>query len=523
MFIDARTLPAATEIETGLCIVGGGPAGITLAREVSAAAIDVCLLESGGLDHDEDTQALSRGSNVGFPYYDQDLLQVRRFGGAGNVWSGASRPLDVIDFEKRASIPHSGWPFDKAHLDPFYERAHEVLELGPYRYEPELWETAKARRLPLRDDRVVTAMYRNSPTRFGRRYRSEIERSPNIKTYLFANVVEVEANDEGRAVTGVRVATLEGHKLTVRAKAYVLAAGAIQNARLLLASDRVQRRGLGNDRDRVGRFFMEHLSVPGAVLLTSDPEVRTDLYSGREIGGVWGVGYLSPSAAFLGRQGLPNIRAFVLDTTPDEASRKASLGVLSAGFLWNSLMAGEGVGSVTRHLRNAIADVDGVLLYGYYRAFRPVAGLLTLASHIEQAPNPESRVTLSSDLDALGMKRIALAWRFGELEREALRRSNRLIAQAVGEAGIGRVRILEDEPDTGWPRGVRGAWHQMGTTRMHTDPSQGVVDANCRVHGIANLFVAGSSVFPTSGYTNPTLTIVALAHRLADHLKLVLQ
>jgi choline dehydrogenase-like flavoprotein len=523
MFIDARTLPETSEIETGLCIVGAGPAGITLAREIASRGTDVCLLESGGFEHDEETQSLCRGKNIGFPYYDLDLVQVRRFGGAGNVWSGASRPLDAIDFAKRESLPYSGWPFDKSHLDPYYKRAHEVLELGPYRYDVAEWETAEARRLALGEGGVTTAIYRVSPTRFGAKYREEIERTSNIKAYLFANVIEIEVNPEGRVVSRVRAVTLQGQELAVKAKAFVLATGAIENARLLLASDGVQQRGLGNDRDLVGRFFMEHLSVPGAVLMTSSPDTSTGLYSGRESRGVWGVGYLTLSPEALSHEGVPNIRASVLDTTPNEAARKSSLGILSAGFLWNSLMSAEGTSSITRHLRNVIADVDGVLLYGYFRAFRPVDGLLTLVNHIEQRPNPDSRVTLTSERDRLGMPRAAVDWRFGSLERDALRQFNGLIAQAVGEAGLGRIRILDDEPETGWPRGVRGAWHQIGTTRMDSDPSRGVVDQDCRIHGLANLYIAGSSVFPTSGYTNPTLTIVALALRLADHMDGVLR
>ena len=511
MFVDARELPDGSSIEVDLCIVGAGPAGITMARDLARAGIDVCMLESGGVDHDDATQALSRGSNVGYPYYDLDLVQVRRFGGAGNVWSGACRPLDEIDFARRPELPLSGWPFGKADLDPFYARAHELLELGPYRYDPADLELPDSRRLPIADERVETAMYRASPVRFGARFKDEVAEASRITVYLHANVVEIEANADRSAVTGLRVATLSGLEHRVRARTFILATGAIENARLMLASK------LGNDRDLVGRFFMEHLSVPSAVVMTSDADIDTGVYAARLIDGVFGVGYLTIGPQMLEEEGLPNIRAFVSDTTPDEAARKSSEGVASAGFMWNAVMSGQGLGTVSRHLGGLIRDVDGVLLYGYYRAFRPMDGVLTLVSHIEQTPDPESRVTLDEERDPLGTPRVKLAWRFGELERRSMRRAMELFAQGLGASGLGRVRVLEDGRE-GWPPGVRGSWHQMGTTRMDTDPTRGVVDENCRVHGMANLYVAGSSVFPTAGYTNPTLTIVALAHRLADHL-----
>jgi choline dehydrogenase-like flavoprotein len=519
MFIDSRLLAETTEVRADICIIGAGPAGITIAREFIGTSYEICLLESGGLEFDADTQDLCRGKNIGFPYYDLDVAQLRRFGGASNVWSGVCRPLEEIDFRVREGIPYSGWPFDKFHLDPFYRRAHEVCRLGPYDYELAAWQGDGAEPIPLQGDRVSTAMCRFSPVRFGREYRQEVEQAPNIKAYLFSNVVEIVGGAARGGVTEVRTATLGGKKMSVSARVFVVAAGAIQNARLLLASNGVDRNGIGNEHDAVGRYFMEHMALPGGMLLTGDRQVRSQLYSGLDMGGVHAKGYLTFSPQVLEEEGLLNSRIFVEDSTPAEEARKASNGVLSAGFMWNSLMEGDATDAFSRHLLNVVRDVDDVLIYGYLRSFRPTPGMLTLVNYLEQAPNPDSRVTLSSERDALGMRRVELAWNFGELEKKTLLRANELVGLEAGRAGIGRVKIVESESDTGWPPGVRGAWHQMGTTRMDQDPKVGVVDENCRVHGTENLFIAGSSVFPTSGYTNPTLTIVALALRMADHLK----
>jgi choline dehydrogenase-like flavoprotein len=358
-----------------------------------------------------------------------------------------------------------------------------------------------------------------SPVRFGQEYREEIERAPNIKAYLFSNVVEIVGGGTQGGVTEVRAATLGGKKMSISARVFVVAAGAIQNARILLASNGVDGDGIGNDHDAVGRYFMEHLTLPGGTLLAGNRRVRSQLYSGLDKGGVHAKGYLTFSPEVLEEEGILNSRIFIEDSSSEEVARKSSKGVLSAGFMWNSLIEGDVTDAFSRHLLNVVKDIDDVLIYGYLRSFRPTPGMLTLINHLEQAPNPDSRVTLSSERDALGMPQVELAWKFGELEKKTLARANELVGLEAGRAGIGRVKIIESEVETGWPPGVRGSWHQMGTTRMDQDPNAGVVDENCRVHGIENLFVAGSSVFPTGGYTNPTLTIVALALRLADHIK----
>ncbi len=269
MFVDAHTVLPGTLIEADVCIVGAGAAGTTLARELIGTHFEVCLLESGGLEFDQHTQSLYRGENVGFPYYSLDAVRLRYFGGTTNHWMGACRPLDPIDFESRPWVPYSGWPFDKSHLDPFYIRAHSICQLGPYEYDPATWETEENPQLPILGGRVATAMCQNSPpTRFGQVYREEIKRAPNIQTYLFANVVKIETSSTAQKVVRIHVATLQGNKFWVSARLFILATGAIENPRLLLASNEVQSTGLGNKNDLVGRFFMEHLKVPGGYIPT---------------------------------------------------------------------------------------------------------------------------------------------------------------------------------------------------------------------------------------------------------------
>lgn len=217
MFIDARQLPEETSVETAVCIIGAGAAGITVAREFIGRSFQVVLLESGALDYDEATQTLCDGENAGRPY---SLIgsRMRYFGGSTNHWGGQCRPLDEIDFEERDWVPHSGWPFGRSHLDPFYERAHSICQLGAFVYDAAAYEARIDSRAAFIGRRVVTKIFRYTSTLFGQVYRDEIRRSRNITTYLFANVVEIETDESGRTATRVRVACLQGNKFWLSAK-----------------------------------------------------------------------------------------------------------------------------------------------------------------------------------------------------------------------------------------------------------------------------------------------------------------
>ncbi|TVP45077.1 MAG: GMC family oxidoreductase [Gemmatimonadales bacterium] len=523
MISDARSLAPDSIIRADLCLVGAGAVGITIARELADSGLRVCLLESGGLEPDADIQALNQGTSVGFPYYDLDVARLRYFGGTTNHWSGACRPLDPIDFEPRAWVPYSGWPFGKDHLDPWYARAQTLCQLGAYEYEPDYWERPGALRFSFPGDRVVTAMYQISPpTRFGEVYRKDIETAEGIECLLHANVLGLEADPSGRTISRARVASSPGRDFQVQARHFILAAGAIENARVLLASHpESPQGGLGNEHDLVGRFFMEHLSVTGGFLLPSDPSLSRGIYDHRTLEGITVRAFLALSREALQQEGLLNARAFLGWETDQNALAAASVGVQGADAMMDAALHRRRPGSLGQSVRDVIREFDAVTIHTYQRLFRANAPgrAFSLVNHIEQAPDPTSRVMLSTDRDAFGTPKVLLDWRFGELERRTLRRTNEIIAQEVGRARLGRVRLIPDEEPARFPPGVRGAWHQMGTTRMHPDPRQGVVDANGKVHGLENLFVAGGSVFPTSGYTNPTLTIVALALRLADHMK----
>jgi choline dehydrogenase-like flavoprotein len=429
------------------------------------------------------------------------------FGGTTGHWAGFCSPLDPIDFEKRDWVPHSGWPITRADLDPYYARAHKNLDLGPYEYRDAYWKEKDPTTdsLPLNQAVVFNKMWQFSPpTRFGTKYKDTIVQASNIHLYTYANVTNIDANEHASTIKQVTVKNFAGKTHTVKAKHFVLACCSIQNARLLLASNKQASKGLGNDNDLVGRYFMEHLEIKSAELwLTKSESLK--LYA-------WEFGKTKARAELAiseEKQRELKILNGTASFTPLDVARKqpAFIDVWTA----DTAETKKRMSKLDAEERKSLAQKGG---HSSYQLF----------TRIEQAPNPDSRVTLDTELDALGVPRAMLHWVLTPLEKRSIREIYKVIGQELGIADKGRVRLMEylrDENDNTWPEFTGGGWHHMGTTRMSDDPKQGVVDVNCKVHGISNLYVAGASCYATAGAPNPTLTLVALTLRLSDHLKKV--
>jgi choline dehydrogenase-like flavoprotein len=328
----------------------------------------------------------------------------------------------------------------------------------------------------------------SAPVRLGEREGATLRERAAITVILEATVTRIGLSANGASVERLHVARSKGGgAFTVAARTVVLATGGIENARLLLASRDVAPAGVGNDHDLVGRYFMEHAHTDGyAVLLVAGGPDRMRFYDRRARGGqeVWPFLGLSPEVR--AREGLLDFSLVLLLKNPGETGE---LG----------------------------ADVDGAVRAFSGRGEDPAACTFALGTPSECAPNPDSRVMLAEEADALGVPRVRLDWRLTELDKRTVARGHELVARALAASGVGRLRLRLDEgPD--FPDVTMGGCHHMGTTRMHDDPARGVVDRNLKVHGVANLYVAGSSVFPTAGAPNPTLTLTALSMRLADHL-----
>lgn len=511
MHTDARTLPADHVLQGDLCIVGAGAAGIALAREFIGRPERVLLLEGGGFDLEGDIQALYRGEIVGRPYYPLEAARLHYFGGTTGHWGGYCAPLDAVDFAARPWVPHSGWPITRDDLDPFYARAHPLLDLGPYAYDVAHWQADDPRRELLPLDRCVLQeklWQFSAPTRFGSKFRNAIIDAPNVHLYTHANVVEITASEAATAVDSVTVRHFDGRELTVRAKRFVLACSTMQNVRLLLASNAQAAAGLGNQHDQVGRYFMEHLEMPGGQAILIRPQ-SLHLYA-YDFGVTPVRAELRLTDAVQASQQILNATV-ALEAPPAEGEALSTFEAERPEDV--ELFRQETRDSLSGSMRSEAVPHDAASVRR-----QPLVSLITRQ---EQAPNPASRVTLSTARDALGVPRVRFDWQLTRLDKRSMRSLYTTLGHEFGRRGIGRVQMrdwLLADDDT-WPALVSGGWHDMGATRMHHDPRQGVVDAQCRVHGIRNLYLAGAGVFTTAGSANPTLTIVALALRLGDHLQ----
>jgi len=530
MIGNARNLLDGQLLECDICIAGAGAAGITLAHELSGSKLRVIVLESGGLNFDAEIQSLYQ-ANLNNPYYnDPEASRLRFFGGSTNHWTGNCGPLEPIDFEVRPWLAHSGWPFSYAHLVPFYEKAQIYCQLAAFRYDLDYWTKQRGLKpLPL-DTEIVTAGFAqpSPPTRFGEVYRSDIGSSENVQVYLNANLIDINLHPDGSHVQTVLAGQLDAKRFQIKAKIFVLALGGMENPRLLLNCDKVHAAGIGNQHDLVGRYFMDHPVVSAATFLLAGPSINLDLY--REAPPVKGASgetpvayaYLKLSDAMLRQHGLNNIRAPIIP-----ASRlSASDGVESIHILGSTLGAGEWPDDLGGHIGNIVRDFDMVIEKFSRKTFNTKlfdsaddTNFMYSDVMIEQRPEASNRITLSSERDRLGMRKAAIEWKLADADKENLQRCLEIMAKEFGRAGLGRLRIDGERGGRTYGELLSYGDHHMGTTRAHVNPRQGVVDGNLKVHGVENLYLAGSSVFPTGGHVPPTLTIVALAIRMAQHLR----
>jgi choline dehydrogenase-like flavoprotein len=503
MFSDAEGDRGRFAKAFDVCIVGAGPAGITLARALAARGFEVALMEGGGFDVSVESQDAYVGDIVGMDYIDLDAVRLRVFGGCSEHWSGRCRAIDAEAFEPMPQRPMA-WPIRKADLDPYAVAAAEILDL-PLKRQPD--DLPAPHPDPFRDIRFQ----HSAPTRFGQKYRDEIAASPGIAACVNANLVDLTLDADLATVTAAHFRSFDPADpgFAVRARAYCLCLGGFENPRMLLNLTRQKPQGIGNDHDLVGRYFCEHPSRTFAEARFAHP-LAIEGYS------------LAPTREFMLEHGTLGFTLKVQgrDYPPDG--------------LWRALKsATECASPGTRRLAERLLGRPSRCRWGGVEEFLArrwpedyPTGWVWMA--VEQALNPDSRVMLGDEVDAFGLRRIRFDWQLTDLDYHTMQTAALALGEHFAEADIGRIRIedwlLADDPRM--PEGTdivhggewSGGYHQMCTTRMADDPREGVVDRNCRVHGTANLYLGGSSVFGTPSYCNPTFTIVQLALRLGDHL-----
>lgn len=520
MHIDARTHDRAM-LQTDVCIIGAGAAGITLAISLAGSGLRTLLVESGGFERSTETDLLNAAATptIGGGYLMRS--RVRVFGGTTSHWTGFCLPLSDSTFTVRPWVPDSGWPIDGDTLHPFYVRACAQLGLDPWARGGDPSPAPELPRLPLSlaSDGFGTRIYQiKRGVHFGEQHRDALIDADDVVVLTHATCTELRASE--RQVERAILRTLTGKRLEVEAKAFVLATGGIENARLLLMSNHTHAQGLGNARDLVGRYYMDHpeLTVAEAVLW---PGWELDLYAGHRLEGRYvQLGAMFASPARQRAQGL----------------LQAGIQLARAGRRW-----GTSESSAVDHAVTAAGFwLDCARGGAREGACLPAAQKTSLFVRAEQAPHRDNRVVLTDDRDAFDTPTPRLEWRMNELDCTSLQRTVQAFGHALHRRGLGRVRsflghsdlrqvdvtygleLSDDERDRVHleRRPTILLWgHHMGTTRMADDAGRGVVDRHCRVHGVGNLHIAGSSVFPSGGAANPTLTIVALALRLAERLR----
>jgi choline dehydrogenase-like flavoprotein len=522
VIIDFREMPVNTAIHADICIVGSGPAGLAVAREFLGTETSVIVLESGGLKYEPDTESLNAGESIGLTYRGFTEGRRRQFAGAANTWGAVCVELDPSDFEYRPWIPGSGWPITAADVAKFYPRARTMLGLSRTDYNSRDWRELGMEAPAFDAGALRFSIVGTTPiTDLGKAYRDAIRESINVKVLTHANVTALGTNRDGSAIERVEFRSLDGRRGTIEARAVVLCCGGIENARLLLMSRDAHAQGLGNGYDLVGRYYVDHaISYTANIVPPAAKPLQPIFRSLRR----WGSNLrprLSLSRQSQERAGVLNCMAQVVFEHPADGGFHAAMNLRKAvRFRRRPATLGRDIVNVLRHPR----ELATMAIDRYARGLHPAAAdsQPRLECRVEQLPNPQSRVTLSNRRDPLGSPLPVIDWRSDDLERRTMAHMTDCVGREFLRLGLGRVEPeawLADARTTAWQSHLKEGFNHMGTTRMAASPRAGVVDEHGNVHGVAGLYVSGASIFPAAGFANAGLTIVAIAIRLADHLK----
>ena len=517
-------IDAPEAVTADVAIVGSGAAGQAAARRLLALGHSVVLLESGGFDHDEASADLNRGSIVGQDYHPLEHSRLRFFGGTTAIWGGRVAEFDDIDFERRDWVAGSGWPIGPDDIRTYLAEARDILGVGGV-------DTARLAQPQLlqrmSNEELAVRWWTFDPVfdRFTIDRARDLEEAPRCTLMIHATVREVMAAGDTGSIERLDVRTPSGRKIDVRARHYVLAAGGIENPRIMLASNSVIHRGIGNAYDMVGRYFMEHPHARGGRIVGKAEWRWLSAFAKRRVNGIEISPSITPAESLQRREGLLNSALTVAVRQPAGGSYSlAKRAYLHVKHRTAPTRTGRSMWKATKQLVRGYTGLTGPL---HPWMMKRLNGLdLALVIRAEQAPNPESRVLLTGEKDALGMPRAALDWKLSAIDVDSVSGLVAALGRESQRLGLGKVEPANwlCDPDKRWVSDELvsahpiGGFHHMGTTRMSADPRRGVTDGWGRVHGLPNLHIAGSSLFPTGGWANPTLTILALALRTADRI-----
>ncbi|OBB97719.1 GMC oxidoreductase [Mycobacterium sp. 852002-30065_SCH5024008] len=541
-----------TTIRTDVVVVGAGPIGIAIALELAAAGVEVALIESGLERADRAAQELAMFDSRQDDYFHSrsEVAVRRQVGGTSALWGGRCVKFDAIDFENRPITAHSPWPIGFDDVEPYLQRACDWAGCGQAVFNardiPELAQRDLVVGLPDEQVRTTDLERWSLPTRFGREYRAELRNTPGLTVWTGLTCTEVVTTEAGDAVDHLVVKTLSGLEGRVVAADYILATGGLEATRLLLASDRHHPAGLGNAGGHLGRWYMSHVEARVARVHFTSDDVIYEHERDRE--GVYIRRRFTFTPQLQRELGMPNAAVWMVN--PPISDPAHGSGILSGVYLTlisplgRFLLAAAireahtkttGPPRVAAHLRNIIRDLFGSIRFAvrfsyarFLRRGRKAPGFFVEGSgnryvlhyHGEHLPHWDSRIELTDERDALGMRRIRTHMYFSDADYESVRKAIDLIDEHLRRHRVGHVEWLADDVEAlvhDFMQGYAG-FHQAGTTRMSATADGGVVNPDLQVHGVRGLYVASTSVLPTSSQANPTLLGIALGVRLAERL-----
>ena len=538
MLQDFDLLPSNAELSTDICIVGAGAAGLALAKRFSQTDLDVLVLEGGGLTYEPSSQELYKAEDQGLPVQ-ADISRLRFFGGTTNHWQGQCTPLLPIDFEQRSWVPNSGWPMEYEDLAPYYLQAQDILGLGRFDYSEKAWLDHMEGSPEFVTDAFKPFLLHLAPSpnlRFGPHLKDEVNGWENVTVIYHANVVNVQASQSSDDIEYLDIKSVQGTSGRVTAGKVVLACGAIGNCHLMLNSNSVNPAGLGNQSDNLGRYFMQHPHVDIAEIVPQGDDEKEKLKkistSGRlpaEYNEVVAQVCMRLTAEEQQKSQLLNHAFWCHSGAPLDSPAQT---LVDLAKRVKNRQVPDDLWEQTKYLVKNSGElakfVPLAIKKGIGPAIEELSGTdsILIQARMEQSPNKQSRLYLSNKTDALGMRTLETDWVLRQQDRQTIKLMAEKFGEEIGKLSLGRVRLSkwffsfdpEDDSPSNWHPGMWGGFHHMGGTRMSESQETGVVDKNCRVYGTSNLYIAGSSVFATSGNANPTLTLLALSYRLADHL-----
>jgi hypothetical protein len=521
MLIDLEKLEARTVMKCDVCVIGSGAVGLVVAVNLASRGRRVVLLEGGGVGLEQRSQDLYRAVSVGHPFKGLDISRFRVLGGTTTFWGGQVIPLDPIVFEERPWLTAARWPITKKELDPYFFEAYRSVGLGNVELDDtEVWRLLGVQPLELAEN-LELVLTRWIPKRnFARLFKRNIDGQENLKVVVHANMTHFSTDESGERISEIHARTIGGKKLTVQANSAVLTCGAIENARLLLQPLCGSKRSPWGDNRWVGRGYVDHLdSTAGTVRIVNLTKFHS-LFDTIHLGGFMYYPKIRLSSAAQRQEKLIDIAAhFSYDTRYADHLENIKMFCRSIidGRIPNNVWA------VPNHILS-VAKISYPLVLRYlreHRSFKPSDASVRLELSCEQIPIADSVVRQAPrEVDALGMCCAEIDWKINGAELKTFATFARRIRDGLKHHGLAEVELDSelDNLDPAFFSRVHDANHQMSTTRMAPTAKDGVVDANLRVYGTSNLYVAGASVFPTTGFANPTFTAIALGLRLCDHL-----